>query len=90
MGGAQPVRSRAVLALAVLVATAAVHGSESIDAAAKIAAEEDTAAVRLGSRECPLDISVLWTADVFSPVYSTPVILPSYIEGRKQVLYCSV
>lgn len=39
----------------------------------------------LGSRECPLDISVLWTAEVDSPVYSTPVILPSFGDGRKQV-----
>ena len=37
------------------------------------------------SRECPLDISVLWTAEVDSPVYSTPAILPSSGDGRKQV-----
>ncbi|CAN0443106.1 unnamed protein product, partial [Scytosiphon promiscuus] len=39
----------------------------------------------LGSKQCPLDISVLWTADVDSPVYSTPVIRPSSVDGRKQV-----
>jgi len=41
----------------------------------------------LGSRECPLDISVLWTAEVDSPVYGTPIILPSAGGVGKQVRY---
>ncbi|CAN0227001.1 unnamed protein product, partial [Laminaria digitata] len=44
----------------------------------------------LGSKECPLDISVLWTADVDSPVYSTPVIRPSSGDGRKQLVLASL
>ena len=51
--------------------------------AAAVEAFEET--VSLGSIQCPLDISVLWTADVESPVYSTPVIRPSSVNGRKQV-----
>lgn len=51
--------------------------------AAAVDAFEET--VPLGSKQCPLDISVLWTADVDSPVYSTPVIRPSSVDGRKQV-----
>lgn len=51
--------------------------------AALAAAQEEQ--MGLGSRECPLDISVLWTAEVDSPVYSTPVILPSSAGGHKQV-----
>lgn len=51
--------------------------------AAAAAAGEGQAS--FGSRECPLDISVLWTAEVDSPVYSTPVILPSSAGSRKQV-----
>ncbi|CBJ28983.1 conserved unknown protein [Ectocarpus siliculosus] len=44
----------------------------------------------LGSRECPLDISVLWTAEVDSPVYSTPVILPSSAGGYKQIVLATL
>ncbi|CAN0342371.1 unnamed protein product [Ascophyllum nodosum] len=43
-----------------------------------------------GSTGCPLDISVLWTADVESPVYSTPVILPSSTDGRKQIVLATL
>lgn len=54
------------------------------DAKAAGAPEEGTT-MRFGSRECPLDISVLWTAEVDSPVYSTPAILPSSAGSRKRV-----
>ena len=68
------------LALGVLVSTLLERDA---GAAADVEALEDT--VPLGSKECPLDISVLWTADVDSPVYSTPVIRPSSVDRRKQV-----
>lgn len=78
-------RSRSVaagLALGGLISTQ-LH-SNTHAAAAAAAAEGN---MRFGSKECPLDISVLWTAELDSPVYSTPVILPSSAGSRKQVPY---
>lgn len=61
----------------------------SLKAFALMSILEDTATAQVnserGSTGCPLDISVLWTADVESPVYSTPVIIPSSPDNRKQV-----
>ncbi|CAM9580319.1 unnamed protein product [Pylaiella littoralis] len=76
-------RSRSVaagLALGGLISTQ-LHSNTHAAAAAAAAAEGN---MRLGSKECPLDISVLWTAELDSPVYSTPVILPSSAGSRKQ------
>lgn len=75
-----------------LVAIAALVGERQVAEAAVADDAESTAqqqarqrGVDMGSRLCPLDISVLWTADVDSPVYSAPVILPSSVGDRKQV-----
>eukprot|EP00752_Nemacystus_decipiens_P003264 g3021.t1 len=57
---------------------------------ARAAADGSEAWASLGSRECPLDISVLWTAEVDSPVYSTPVILPASGDGRKQIVLATL
>lgn len=74
-----PARSMTALALGALVWTLGNRQEAGADSAG-------SRPLGFGSRECPLDISVLWTADVDSPVYSTPVILPSPIDGRNQVL----
>ena len=34
---------------------------------------------------CGLDLSILWSAHVNSPILSTPVIFPAGLEGRKEV-----
>lgn len=82
MAHAIPTRHRVVvLALGMIISTILDMGPRAAAAAAEAFEEE----VPLGSKECPLDISVLWTADVDSPVYSTPVIQPSSVDGRKQV-----
>ncbi|CAN0067333.1 unnamed protein product, partial [Choristocarpus tenellus] len=39
---------------------------------------------------CPLDIEVLWTADVDGPVYSTPLIFPFGNYGNKQVIFATL
>lgn len=76
-------RQRVVaLALGVLVSTLLERDASAAAASAAEAFEET---VSLGSKQCPQDISVLWTADVDSPVYSTPVIRPSSVDGRRQV-----
>lgn len=73
------VRSRQTWTALAAIIAAGVTESQLADGA------QQGALARLGSSDCPLDISVSWTADVESPVYSTPVILPRSADGRKQV-----
>ncbi|CAM9587582.1 unnamed protein product, partial [Discosporangium mesarthrocarpum] len=46
--------------------------------------------VGIGSKDCPLDVEVLWTAEVESPVYSTPLIYPFTPNGHKQVVFATL
>lgn len=73
------VRSRQTWTALAGIIAAGIMESQLADGA------QQEALARLGSSDCPLDMSVSWTADVESPAYSTPVIIPRSAEGRKQV-----